>query len=703
MAGSASQVGDLIQANFFQNLEGLNTTDSPFAVKSSQAVAGYNYDYYATGGITKRQGHTLLGSDSTQTNTQALALFNSALGSKTLLRAGNTKIQSVNLATGAVTAIADDAASPSTTVFSSTTNPVSSVQFNTASLSTTWFAGGGQASGILTGYNGTKLTQNGASTFAGSLTVADTGSGSSSLTTGTYWYAVAAYKASTGATSNLSLDTSVSVTSGHNVTIDLSGITSYDTTKYSQIWIYRSAVAGTTGFTTGDLVAKIAYNGSTYTVASGSGTIVSSTKYQDTGTYITTSSAVARASSTSLDNSTLQSVSGIGAISCVQMYRQRIVVASGSTLYFSEVNKAESWPTFNTINIPSAGNITALAVATYNTDNSPTPNYFLAVFKENELWIVSGTYFINLSNSGGVLTQSADISLTYIDQVGCPAQPLCTFANGFLFWLDYRGAYLWDGSGKPVYISRPIEYDFGISGDIDRSNLKLGCGTFYKKQNQVVWFLSSNTLGVQKLTLKLDLRLTLATLSDQLSGRVISGVFMKDSLSNPIYAATACFPTYDEKLYAGGNDNNIWVMFDNANSDNGTAIAFSYQTRPEDLGLTGVTKRFHKVIVWVKNSSTATLTLNYWVNYNLSSTQQASLAQQISVTSSSSLWDQATWDVSTWDNLISNYTPVVYNLANPTVSTEGDAITIKLTQSAVSTPLVIGGYSIIYSPLGIRK
>lgn len=689
------QQGSFYQADFFQNLRGLNVTDSPFVVDSSQAVKGYNYDYLATGGISKRNGHTLLNTGGTDAQLQTLnvQLYNTYAGVKTLLRAAGTKIQTVNINTGVCTNIAEDTLAAATNFFISTTSPVVSSQFNTTSNSFCWFAGGGQGTAKLNGYTGSQVTANGVPTASGSISTAATGA-DGTIPAGTYYYSVSLHKLSTGAIGNAALDKPVVVGATNHVTITLSGITGVDTTKYDLFYIYRSIISGVSGFTTGDLAGT---------------TSTASTTFTDLGGTQGTAASIPRAGNIVLDNTTLSSYSSITSLDVLTVWKRRLVTASGSTLYFSDLNKPESWPTNQTITLPSGGNITALAIISFSTSQATSDEY-LAVFKERECWIVTGSNFATVTNSDGVVLQQSDIALKFVDYVGCIAQPLCVFANGFLFWIDYRGVYLWDGSGKPVYISRLIEFDFGSNdGDIDKPNLFRGNGGFFRKQNQIIWNISSATLGIQKLALKLDMRLTLGNITTELVGRVLEGVFIKDSLTYPIYAGVPVLSTSDEMYYAGDNAGNIFKQYDNPNSDNGNAVMFSYRTRPEDFGFMNVTKRFHKVVVWCRASTTNSLGLNYWVNYNVdlinnaSTSQSMSQSVQVTTQVTNGIWDQGTWDNCYWDQRLVTYIPVVYNLGNASIGVEGDALTLEFTQSNINTPLIIAGYTVFFTLAGVRK
>lgn len=750
-----SQSGQLQQTDFMTNSGGLNNTDTPFAVKSGQAIAGYNYEYLATGGITKRNGHSILGIDA-QLRALGYSLNVTPSNVKTPLRAAGTKLQSFDPLSGLTTSISSDDSTPGTSPFASgTTQPVVFSQFTNPDETVSWAAGGGQVAGSIIGYVNGKYTVNGVVDPAGQLAITTSNTafltitgdvtvgsnlilnassvanlavgeiiddGGTNISHGTkvagvfgttivmslpalgtlvgenisfygalpdntlYYYAVSYHKLSTGAQGNAALDMSITTGSsgfaaagGNTVTLDLSGLTGKDITKYDQIFIYRSSVsAGVPGFTLGDLVAQIP---------------IAQTTYVDYGAVQQTANAVPRTGNTLLDNSQLPSD---GVYKTLTKWKNKLITSSGSTLYISDVNKAESWPTLNFITVPSGGPITALGIISYVSPTTASTDELLVIFKEREIWTLSGT-------------TTADFRLLFVDYVGCVAQPLVVFANGFLFWVDYHGIFLYDGSNKPVYLSRLIEYDFSINGDLDLSKLQLGNGDFFRKQNEIVWFLSSSVLGEQKLAIKLDLRLTMPAVQSNFVGRVAEAIFIKDSQSYPIYACSSALPSFagtflNEVFYAGDNQGNTLTLFDNGEGDGPNAVQFSFRTKIEAFGLIGGAKRFHKIVVWVRQSTTNDLGLKYWLDYKTdNASSSAYQAQPIATEFNAPIWDESLWDVALWDTGASTYGPLTFNLGNPTIGIEGDALTLEFEQYDYSSPITIIGYTVYWTPTGLRK
>lgn len=666
----AQAQGELIQSDFFQSSGGLNITDSPIRVSDSQATGGYNYEYSLTGGFAKRLGHSKLNS-SANTQTQALghALLIDQSNVKTPIRTAGTKIQSFVSTTGVATNLTEDTVSAgSDFIPSSQKRPSIFSQFNTVASQTMWVAGSNMTA-IYGVYSSSKATKNGSNPPTGVVATSVAGAGGSFTATGTYFYAIALRKASTQAISNVALDVSATISATTDeVTLDFSGLTSLDTTKYDKILIYRSAVAGVTGFTTGVLVATIASSSASYT---------------DLGTSTLTTN-VPRAGNVVLDNSVLPS----GTFNSLATFKRRLVTATASTVYLSDLNKPESWPATNTITIPSGGPITGVAVVSYATPTSASTDEFLAVFKENELWVITGTDY-------------NDWALKFVDTTGCINQKLIVVANGYLAWVDYRGIYLWDGSGKPIYTSRPIEFQFSTEGTLDKSKFDMGWATFHKRTNQIIWYLSDTLLGEQQYGIKMDVRLTLPSIENSLQGRILDGVFLQDKTTFPLYGGSSVFPTTTETLYAGDASGYIYEMY-SGTSDGGSGIDFSYETKLLDLDRPSQTKRYNKVIVWIEDSTDQNLTLDYWVGYNTNEDFKNTQFQPVSRRVTRGLWDVAYWDSANWDSNTKTYSPLVFNLYSPQ-GNEGDCIKIRFSQGDANAPVRIAGFTLLYTLAGLRK
>lgn len=681
--------GQFVETQFFDNTGGLNIADSVFRVKETQATDGNNFEYTQTGGIQKRRGALAVNTTAdTELITRGLDLFNTTLGVKTLIRAADTKIQNLDLDVPSFTNLSQDTTAATTDVFSSSTSTTTVfAPFNTASSSLLNFAGG--TDGVYAVYSDSKYTKNGSVAPSGTFTATTIAGGGVWQTTGTFAYGVSYLKRATDAESNAfggSVTLSVGVTVDvyatvaavtDSVVLTFSSLTSVDTQTYDTMQIYRSAVStsgplAVSGFTVGDLIATLT---------------LPVTSYTDTGTSILDTQNVPRANNVLLDNSTLPS----GTYNVLTTWKRRLVTATGTTLRFSELNAPESWPTVNTIDVPSGGNITGLAVISFNTDFGN--DEYLAVFKERELWLVRGNDY-------------TDVTLSFIDTVGCANQSLIVLANGFLAWIDYRGIYLWNGSGKPIYCSRPIEPYFAIDGDLDKTQLIYGYGQYFRNRNMIYWYVSSKVHGTQKFVIKMDLRLTLPGVTDTLNSRIMDGVFVTDTAAQQIYAAKAYLPSNsnDEIMVIGDNAGFVYKAYQQF-SDNGTGIDFQYTTPFYFIGTPNKSKRFTKVIAWVDALGSWDLTLDYWAGFRAALTQKSTLQAPITTAASNAtaLWDVAYWDVVYWDDYTQSLTGVVFNLNNDGGNNEGDCIRLNFRNNGVDQPVTIYGFSVFSLEGGMNK
>lgn len=663
---------------FLENVGGINLSDSPFYVGDGQATGGYNYDYSKKGGFSKSLCPGRINSSAdAQLRTLGLFLRHTKANSKSIIRAAGTKIQVIDLY-GTFTNLTEDTVSAGSDFLTSATAPVVGNMFTSTSADVLWLAGGGLAS-VYGVSSSTKVTKNGVPAPTGTISASVAAGSGAFTTTGTYRYSVAFRKSSTQAISNAVIETTAVVAATTNeVTIDVSAITNLDSTKYDKIYIYRSTVSGAALFTTGDLIAQLA---------------TTSTSYTDTGTSITSSTNIPRAGNSVLDNSVL----GSGTFETMATFKRRLVTANESTIYFSDLNKPESWPTANFIEVPSGGKITGLGVISFTTPSATVTDEYLAVFKENELWVITGSSI-------------SDWSLKFIDSTGCINQPLVVNANGYLYFIDNRGAYLWDGAGKPVFITDQIDDLFGVNTTIDKAKFNLGFGVFFKPQNQVVWYLSDGNVGEQQYLLKLDLRLTLPSVSNTLGQRVLDGVFIQGKVANAAYAGAAfTFPTsssQEDVLITGDAAGYVYRQFYSTTGVGANDYDFTYDTKFLDFGTPGINKRFEKLIVWAENTGDWELCVDYWTNFKNSSTNKNSVCVPINQNTDGTiaLWDVGKWDEASWDGYNPAPKALVYNLqAQPYNNTEGESLKLRFRNQNTDEPVTIYGYAVLYTEIGYRN
>lgn len=483
---------------------------------------------------------------------------------------------------------------------------------------------------------------------------------------GSYKYAIAYQDKQTLNLSVVALDVNATITDvSDTVTIDFTNLTGLTPATVAGIYLYRSPVGGSVGFLLGDFIAQLGSDVKTYT---------------DMGLSIASGQTVNRTPSSESPYT----------FSTLGLFKRKLVTTQGSTVYISDLNKSESWPLTNIITVPSAGDIKALATISFTSPQAQSLDEILVIYKEREMWVITGNDF-------------TDFSLKFIDQVGCANQSLVILANGFLSWIDYRGIYLWDGTSKPIYCSRLLEPLFAKDGDLDKSRLRLGHGEFFRKENQIIWFLSSRTFGEQVFSIKMDLRLTLPQIEQTLTGRNIDATLIQDTYAFPVYAAMSYIPSNGaEEMMVMGDASGFCYFAANGYSDGGSNYSFTYKTKPLNMGDPNTIKQFHKVIVWVQDIGNWNLTLDYWANYRTTDDYKSTQVLPVSTeANSASLWDIAVWDVSFWDSYTANVIPIVFNLqSGVSNSSQGSALQLQFRNDNANQPITIHGFSVIWSSLG---
>ena len=686
--------GQFQQTDFPDNTGGTNLVDSVFKIAQNQAAGGYNFDYVLTGGIRKRLGSALINSAAdSQLYSLGFGLYAPTSGtSKSVFRAAGQELQLFDTSAPSFTALTQDNAAASSTPFTSgTTQDVQFMQFSNGTNDILWGAGGGAAFPV-GAYSTAKYTSNGCATPTVTMTASNNVSGAGSWSTGNYgvfYYTLVLHKSSTGALSNggylavlntQAVDPFATTTNTLSDSVSLNwSLTGVDTTTYDKIYVYRSAVAGVSGFTTGNLIAQLSSTATSFTDLGNLG-----------NPDVLLVQTVPRAANLILDNSPLPT----GTYNTMAVWGHRLCTSSGNNLYISDVNKSESWPLSNYITVPSAGPITALGVISQSSPQASAIQEFLVIFKERELWVLTA----------GSANNYTTWTLMKVDSVvGCPQQSLLVSAQGFLAWIDYRGVWIWDGTSKPIYCSRLLEPLFGTNGDLDKTKFAEGCGAFFRRENQITWYLSSKTYGTQQFAIKMDVRLTMLQIEQNLTGRTIDGVFIQDVHSNPIYAAMSYVPLsgQDEQSILGDNAGYCYFA-SKGYSDGGSAYNFRYLTPPLSMGDPNTNKQFLKVIAWVQDVGTWNLYLDYWSNYETSVDVQSTIGLPVSSENqTAALWDIATFGMSYFDAYFPKVIPIVFNLQAGTYnSAEGSALQLQFRNDNANQPITIHGFSVIYTVLG---
>lgn len=570
---------------------------------------------------------------------------------------------------------------------SASTQPVVFSMFNTPTNGVLWGAGGG-ASAIYGAYSATQVTKNGTPAPTASSFTATPAAGGS-LTDGTYRYSLVYRKLSTQALSNAVVEAS-GTTGGGNNTLDLAWtLTNNDTTKYDKIYVYRSAISGSAGFTAGTLVTILASSASSFS---------------DTGSTAFTgyaaSQVVPRANSTVLDNSELATAT----YRPLTTFKRRLVTASGSNLYFSDLNKPESWPAYQTLTIPSGGEITALGVVGLSTALTTDIDEALVIFKQSECWVITGD---------GTFAEDSIIpnwTLNFINNAGAITQASVISTEGYLIWVNYRGMYLWNGDGKPVRISRKIWDKFQQSGDIDKSKLGYCFGFYSQKRNEAQWYLSSATEGEQVYTLKLDLTNTLPRGSESALGNPeIDGVFTPDVLATGMYAGMTFLlspSSTEETIYLGDGAGFVYGGFSSTGDGTGsTEIEMQYVTPYLSCGSPNTDKRYHKVVAWVLDNGVYDLILDFWSNHRFAESDAStmSLRSDPNLSVGNGIWDSGLWDTMLWDSAPNKIRALTYNLQSSKNNIEGDSLRLRFSEESATQTPILYGFSVYYTEIGLRK
>lgn len=679
------RVGQFLCEDFFINNGGLNTADSPFVVDPSQCTGGKNFDNRKRGGIQKRFGHDNLNAAAdTQLKSLGLGLWDKPSATRLAMRAAGRKLQKFDIDAHTFTNLTEDTTTATSDILAAdTTQPVVSTMFNTSNAGVLWAAGGGLTA-LYGMYSSTKVTKNGVDAPGGSISLSQGAGAGTFASTGYYRYGIALRKTSTQAVSNVTLFKEINVSATTNeVTIDLSSVTGEDTTKHDKFVIFRSSVSvasqGDVAFTTGDLVGYANSN---------------ATSFVDTGTYTSTSQNVPQAGNTLADNSVLPS----GNYNTVALFKRRLVTASGNTVYISDLNASEAWPTVHRITIPAGGDITALGVIGLSSATSTDIDEALCVFQQRKLWVITG--------DGTITSSIPDWSLKYVNTAGAPGQSSVVQAEGQLAWVNQRGFYIWNGSGKPRYISRSIEDKFQLSGDIDKSKLNIAWGMYIESRGEIQWCLSSKTYGENQYILKLDLRSAVQGESTQLGAAEASCVFTPDVLTFAAYSGMAFIASStaaEETVYYGDDAGFIYSGY-TSSLDGSNFVDFEYQTPFLHLGAPGTGKRVHKVVAWVLDKGDYDLRLTYWSDFRSRAAEGGARSSAISPNKNATgfLWGNASWGAGTvWGRFSSQPRPVTFNLSDN--NSEGDCIKLQFSQISSAKQCLLYGFSVYYTETALHK
>lgn len=197
----------------------------------------------------------------------------------------------------------------------------------------------------------------------------------------------------------------------------------------------------------------------------------------------------------------------------------------------------------------------------------------------------------------------------------------------------------------------------------------------------------------------MDTRLTSLAAAQNLQNPEMDGVFILDNDNNSYTALCSFQPSNkDEKLLSGDNAGYIYDMYKSAS----TAVDFTYETKPFDMGAPEVLKRFKRVLVYVERLVDKDLTMKFWVDYRsrdeYSSETVVSLAPARGTLPA--LWDIAVFDQSLWDDYTPDISPVEFNVHSFENNAEGVTLKLRFEQAEAAAPVRIHGFMIEWEPIG---
>ncbi|MGC8944496.1 MAG: hypothetical protein ACP5J8_02450 [Minisyncoccia bacterium] len=237
----------------------------------------------------------------------------------------------------------------------------------------------------------------------------------------------------------------------------------------------------------------------TWVDATGSNTLytsgmVDATTYANLAIFVNAASSVLK-----WDGTTLSALGGNPPNgTSISTFKDRVYIAKGSYIYFSDVANAESWQGFNSISVGLNDGDEIVAIIPYFDS--------LIIFKHNSIW----AYNVDADN------QPLSVKpLAY--GVGCDALQSIWIVNGVLHWASRQGIYSFSGRA-PEKISYRVEDIFkntsnanNFIGWVDGDLYHLYVGSIDGYQNCVLfydtvldYFAYDSNLDVQSATVYIN-------------------------------------------------------------------------------------------------------------------------------------------------------------------------------------------------------
>jgi hypothetical protein len=240
---------------------------------------------------------------------------------------------------------------------------------------------------------------------------------------------------------------------------------------------------------------------------------------------------------------------------------------------------------------------------------------------------------------------------------------------------------------------------FDADGDINKSKLSQGYAAHYEKGNEVIWRISHRTKGVNKLSIKMDTRLTVIRSSENLENTEAEGTFILDTDDNSYFSMLSFRESnLTESLLLGDNTGFVYKAYTSSSN----TVLFDYETNALDMGMPENNKRFKRVIVWIEKLTPNDLTLFYWCDYRIRMEYQSKVKVSMAPTKGTqpALWDIALWDQAFWDDYTPDIGIIEFNLHSYQNNAEGVSLKLKFEQLESGSPVRIHGFAIDWEDLG---
>jgi len=294
-------------------------------------------------------------------------------------------------------------------------------------------------------------------------------------------------------------------------------------------------------------------------------------------------------------------------------WRDRLWGWDESYLYFTREGYPEKWINDTTtlvqpFNIaPSTGEKIVAAIPFKN---------LIVVFTDDDMFLVTGD-------------AEPFRVIDYRNNLGCVAPRSPAVCDGRLFWLSKDGVQAWDGVGKPVWISEPIDTDYEGNGRglLDTPVVMLhGAVGNYVISDNAYWLSVPFAGGASNTrTFTFDLKVAGVT---RLSAWNVNNFGYVDAVVSP-----------DRDFYTGEYSND-YILELTGTQDKGTDVTAFLETRHTDYGSDMLDKEFYELDATGYTSGDP---IEFQTIVDL-----GAITDPVFLTSGGAKWGTAIWGTSKW-------------------------------------------------------